>query len=736
MAFPLHHPRVAKQFAVLALWILFVGSVLWYQHAQRSQQPPLYDAWGYYLKANNFWSEVQRGRPFNPFNTEPTFRPPGTVLVSYPFGFDTDYRGFYFRSIFFPIALLALAAMVAGYRRELDSRSKWHLVLIAAFLSTLPCFYYFELAPGISVPHYWGLTDFFLAGVAALAAAAAVRSVWTRSLAWTGLAAVLSSLCLSIKPSGALIMMLIGCTWFGLAALDLKSVWQSASERKEATRWLLRGMVIFAIPYLAIVAVALSSQYLSPKNLAYGSVIVGVLQSETAAMVSWPVFLDVVRTGLGYPFVAWLLLVIVLVGHHLRRPLTGSRSWSRAWLVGLTLAACISFAVGSWFWIIGTGGITQIRYFIPFVLVAVMFAIPAILSAVRAMPRWTMTALSLLMLAPIVNMAMLLAQRNAPVQWQQWTGVNLTSGTANPVFDQAWDFATTVKREGRNVTLYSMSMTFADAAFQSVVLNALVATPPMPSVSIQRPQDGVRLVIAYRKEEMLDADYWLFEPVRDPDAARAALATSSIDAYDQEKALFHAWATQLTASDGVTVVSDIPTARVLRVADRSLLESAFDALIAKHRWRSTFVDVNPKRRFSEEELSAALALHPPILENVNFSDRFHVRALSASRNGDETTVRIWWRPLAPLSEHDWALFIHSIDDEGKIMLSVHVPVRFDRSPSSLNGAVLLDRITFRNPAASGPRRLAIGFVRPNQALLVADKGTRDWDNRRVIVPSP
>ena len=721
---------------VLLLWILFVGWALWYQHAQHSQQPPLYDAWGYYFKAHNLWIKIHQAKLFNPFNVEPSFRPPGTVLMAYPFGFDTDYRGFYFRSIFFPIGLLCLAVVVGGYRRELDSRSKWHLVLLAAFLSTLPCFYYFELAPGVPAPHYWGLVDHFLAGIAALAAACAVRSVWTRSLAWTGLAAVLSSFCLLIKPSGILIMMLIGLTWLGLTALQLKSVWRSPDERKSMVRWLLRGMLIFAVPYLVVLAGAFSSQYLSPKNLAYGSAIVGILQLETESMVSWPVFQDVVRTGLGYPFAVWLLLMIVLVGHQLWRSSPGDFPWPRSLLAGLVLGSAVTLAVGAWFWIVGTGGITQIRYFTPFVLVAAIFAIPAILTTVRAMPGWAMGIVSVLMLAPIVNLGMLLAQRDAPIEWQKWTGVNLASGVSRPVVDQARDFAAMVKREGRNVTLYSMAMNFADTTFQAVVLNALIATPPMPGVSIQRPQDGLRPIMAYRKEEMLDAEFWLFEPVRDPAVAGAALATSSVDVYEQEKALFQAWATQLTENDGVTVVSDTPTARVLRVIDPARLESALDALVAKHHWRSAFLAVNPKRRFGEKDLAAALAVNPPSLENVNFGDRFQLRALSVSRTGDDTTVRFWWKPLSPVPEHDWALFIHSIDDEGKIVAANHVSVVFDRSLSSLDGTVLFDQITFRNPAGNGSRRLAIGFVRPNQALPAADKGTRDWDNRRVIVALP
>jgi hypothetical protein len=224
--------------------------------------------------------------------------------------------------------------------------------------------------------------------------------------------------------------------------------------------------------------------------------------------------------------------------------------------------------------------------------------------------------------------------------------------------------------------------------------------------------------------------------VRDPRIAGAVLATSSMNGLDQEAMLFQTWATQLTTNEGVTVVSDTPMARILRITDATLLESAFDALVAKHRWRSTFVTANPQRLFSEKDLAAALALNPPSLEKVNFADRFQLRALSVSRTGDDTTVRVWWKPLSPLPERDWAFFIHSIDDEGKILADHYISFKFNGPLSSLDGTALFDQITFRNPSGNRSHRLAVGMVRPGQPLPIADKGTRDWNNGRVIVPLP
>jgi hypothetical protein len=732
ITFLTHILQAHKQLLVLLLWLIFIGWFMW-QHAQQSLQPPIHDASNYYLKAYNFWTEVHQHKQFNPFNTEPVFRPPGTILMSYPFGFDTKYQGFYFRSIFLPIVLLSLAVIISSYRSELNSRSKWHLVLVAGFLSSLPCFYYFDVSAELPAPVYWGLVDNFLAGVAALAIATTIRSIWTKSIIWLGLAAIISSLCLLIKPAGVLIMMLIGLIWFGLTLLQLKSVWHTPDERKSTILWLLWGIVIFAIPYLIVLTGSFESKYLSSDTLAFGSAAIVIMQTEL--IPSWSMLLGAIHMGLGYPFVIWFIIMILLVSPYFWKTSIAALSWTKPSLIALAVASCITLVFGIWFWIFGSGGVNQIRYFIPFVLMASILALPAILTVVPTMSDRALMLLSMLMIAPVINMAMLLPQDNASMEWQKWTGVNLTSGVSDPVLDQAQNFVTTIKHEGRNVTLFSMSLGIADSDFQSVFDYAHIAKRPMPIVSILRPVDWQR-PSTYRKQEMLDADYWLFQPVRNMGIMQTVLATSLINDLDQETSLFQAWATGLTTKDGVSIVSDTPSARVVRITDPALLESAFDALVAKHHWRSTFIDANPERRFSETELQATLALNPPVLENITFGDQFYLRAVSVSRKEEDVTVRFWWKPLTPLLEKNWFLFIHSIDDQGKIVFNNQVSTRFTRPLSSLDGEFLSEQITFKNPQRNGTHRLAIGFYRPNQPSPIANKGTRDWNNQRVIIPLP
>ena len=724
--------RSSKHIVALALWVGFVGWAVW-QHAARSDQPPLYDASGYYEKAHNFWNNLHQEKMVNPLNLAPTFRPPGTVLMAYPFGFHADYRGFYFRSIFFPVALLCIAIAIAGFGRGVPDSSRWFLVLFAIYLSSLPAFYYFGLAPDFPLPHYWGMVDFFLSGMAALAAAFSIRSIEKFSLTWVAATALSSAFCVFIKPTGTVVMALIGLIWSGLSLVRILRLKQAPGEQKVAIKWFWRSIFIQSIIGLAALILAFNSAYLSQHNLAFGINAMEVMRNEVS--LSWHVVKEVIiHRGLGYPFPMIMLLMVLFIGHRLPRTTIGPDPWSGAMPYALAASSGAVFIFGVWFWIVESGAATQIRYFFPFLLMAAVYAAPIIGRGTQQMSRWQLVLISILMIVPSANLAILLADKGPSPEWQKWTGVNLSSGAGGKVALQANKFVSNVQGGGKNIIVYSFLLDWVDAIFQSAFDYARVVTPEKPTISIRRPVDWAR-PSTFRTEEMLDADYWIIEPVRDSAVAKSALARFSIDEVYQENLLFEAWATQLTANDGVKVVSETPKVRILRITNATLLETALDKLIASHHWRRVFIEANPKRRLSESELAAALAKTPASLEKVYFSDRFELRALSINKAGSETTLRIWWKPTSPMPERDWAFFIHLIDDKGKILDDYQIPLRFNRSLSSLRGKVLFDQITFRNLPENKSKRIAVGIFRPGN-MLIANKGMRDWNNTRVIVPLP
>jgi hypothetical protein len=388
----------------LVLWIIFLGATIW-AHASISQQPPFYDAFGYYEKAYNFWSAVHQGHWFNPLNLHWSFRPPGTVLMSYPFGFDRDPRSFFFRSVFFPAALLSLAVMVAAYEKSSERQIRWRITLVAVFFSTLPMLYGFAR-------EYWGLVDGFLTGVAALAAAAAWRSIVQRSLAYTVVTALTSSFCILIKPSGMLVAAIIGLAWASLALIQLKEAWSLPAERIAVGKYFVTSALIIGIVDLLVLAAALSSNYLSRDNLESGKTSMAILNAEFAVPVS--LLWSVVHTALGGAFVLWMVLAIaaIILGGRSAHS-NPIQSFNSRLLAGAAVAAILILTFGIWFWRLSSG-FSQIRYGMPFFLIAWILVVPALIQIWTHAPRLLTTCIAAIMLAASTNLALLLLQEAPP----------------------------------------------------------------------------------------------------------------------------------------------------------------------------------------------------------------------------------------------------------------------------------------------------------------------------------
>jgi hypothetical protein len=81
-------------------------------------------------------ADDRTGHFINPLKLEPTARPPGSIIMSYPFGFSLDFRGFLFRSVFLPILSIGLAVyIVAG--EETVREARWRVAAMTSLFS--PC---------------------------------------------------------------------------------------------------------------------------------------------------------------------------------------------------------------------------------------------------------------------------------------------------------------------------------------------------------------------------------------------------------------------------------------------------------------------------------------------------------------------------------------------------------------------------------------------------------------------
>jgi hypothetical protein len=130
---------------VAILFVSAIGFGMW-GHSMRSEQASFRDAASYVEKAKNVWT--------NPFSglldAEPDCRPPGTVLMSFPFGFNENFGGFYFRSVYFPAVVAFLAVYVCAFRRSASFREHCNLAMVACTTVTMPMLYHWSSSTGMT----------------------------------------------------------------------------------------------------------------------------------------------------------------------------------------------------------------------------------------------------------------------------------------------------------------------------------------------------------------------------------------------------------------------------------------------------------------------------------------------------------------------------------------------------------------------------------------------------------
>ena len=561
------------------LWIIFLGVTIW-AHASISQQPPFYDAFSYYEKAYNFWSAVHHEHWFNPLNLRKSLRPPGTVLMSYPFGFDPDPRGFFFRSAFFPAALLSLAVMVAAYEKSSERQIRWRITLVAVFFSTLPMLYGFAR-------EYWGLVDGFLTGVAALAAAAAWRSIVQRSLAYTVVTALASSFCILIKPSGTLATAIIGLAWASLALIQLKEAWSLPAERIAVGKYLVTSALIIGIADVLVLAAALSSDYLSLDNFKSGIATTAILNAEFTMPIS--LLWSVVHTGLGGAFVLWMVLAIaaIMLGNRSAHG-NSTQSFSSRLLAGAAVAAILILTFGIWFWLISSG-FSQIRYGVPFFMIAWILMVPALIQIWTHAPRLLTTCIAAIMLAASANLALLLLQENPPSAWQRLSGTAIGAGRTSSTMNQFKQLVEAPRQ--RAEFIYSFKTDADDATLTSLCDQHNLFYRDKPPIKVRRAMDWTRGRI-HRIDEIYSSDYLLFSPSQDRGVGASAQAGTPIKSFKAEHFAFVAWASNLAPGDGVEVIIHSPSVRLLHVRDRASLRRSLLRLVNAYRWRLVFTDAN------------------------------------------------------------------------------------------------------------------------------------------------
>ena len=719
--------------SILALCLTVLGIGIYIKTA-RAIAPPIYDPMAYYTKGAMVWREWSSGRLVNPLNVGPTSRPPGTMLLTSPLGFSPNFRAFFFRSICFPVVVFALAFWLLAESQVRQPRQRWANLVGALILTSLPMFYQFERNSAISSPYDWGYMDCFLGALAALATALLIVSVRRCSIVLGAAGALVGALTLLVKPAGLVLMPMFCFLWAAeLIAMNwpILAEWRKHRTLKRYSIW--TGLLLVAI-FAAVTAASFGSEYLSRTNLTIGyngqKIVIDMFKNVSLVGLVAPQ----IQTSFGWHWLcAWMLAALLLFGgiavRASRRSLGGEDF--------LSLAVLGTLGLGIVWWV-ELAGPAMIRYVYPFVMIFLVVLLPGILRrADLALPRWARPALAVVCVAPLCVIVALLFMDAPPLEAQRLVGVNLSAGQFGQEVKMGDLLVDQARQRGRNLKIYVIPTDERPGVVEAEGTYSNLLHPGTPTFQIQRPNDWIHPIMV-RRREFVQADFLLFYPVRDANALQALLAQPMVKDPVTESDVFSAWLTQASEEQGLQTVADSEL-RLVRVIDHAKLDEAFGRLVPKHNWRDLFyAENNEPVVLTRESLISAADRGVPGGRDVRFGDRFLLRGAVLAPKDGNLQMELFWQSLVeqPLK---YFVFVHAIDQHGKILTQAD----YEQSPGARTaprlakaGEIWRDIVPLSGDQLKGAAGIAFGIWEPPGTFLTADRGERDWENRRLILRVP
>ena len=726
--FSMHLPLLIL---VLCLAVLGIGI---YKKTTRAIAPPIYDPMAYYTKGAMVWREWSNGRLVNPFNIGPTSRPPGTMLLTSPLGFSPDFRAFFFRSIYVPVIVFVFGFWVLAESQVRRPDQRWASLVGALMLSSLPMFYQFERNSAFRSPYDWGYMDCFLGAVAVLATALLIVSVRRCSVGLGAAGIAAAAFTLLVKPAGLVLFPVFCLLWLTelLATYwPIRAGWCESRGLRRYSIWTGSLMVVILG---ATTAECLRSEYLSKTNLTIGFYGQKIFIDMFKNVSLWNLVVPQVQSSLGWH---WFCTSIIAALFLLRGIVVrvSRRSMRREDFRFLAMLAMLCLGVVWW---VKFAGPAMIRYLYPFLMMFLVVLVPGMLTAADLMlPRWARRALAALCVAPMAVVIALLFMDAPPLQWQSLVGVNLSTGQFRQEVKMGDLLVDQARHEGRNIKIYVIPTDERPGVVESEGIYRSLFHPEAPTLRIQRPNDWIHVTMV-RRSEFVQADFLLFYPIRDANRLQALLAQRDISGPAAESAVFSAWLTQASEEQGIRTVleSDL---RLIRVIDHGKLDEAFGRLVAEHTWRDLFyAENNAPALLTRDALVSAVARSVSGSRDVRFGGRFLLRGVLITPKDGELQMQLFWENLVeqPLK---YFVFVHLIDQGGKMLAQAD----YEQSPGARTaprmtkaGEVWRDSVQLSAAQLKGVTGIAFGIWEPPGTFLPPDRGYRDWDNRRLIVPVP
>ena len=153
----------------------------------------------------------------------------------------------------------------------------------------------------------------------------------------------------------------------------------------------------------------------------------------------------------------------------------------RAQAYGAVSVAIVTALTGIWFWFFATEP-WEPRYFVPFGIMAFIFVAPELLTALHGLSRQVKAIVSLVIVAPGLMTAGLLAMPAPPLRLQSALGINLTTNLFKEETAQAHALLQQLRDEGvARSSAYIFNISMPQRAFQAVLNYVNLIDPSSPT---------------------------------------------------------------------------------------------------------------------------------------------------------------------------------------------------------------------------------------------------------------
>jgi hypothetical protein len=708
---------------ILCLTVLFIG--VW-NHVKESEKPLAGDPMKYMEKAKAFWDMAASGHWKNPLDLEPAIRPPGTILMSYPFGFTEDFKGYLARSIILPVLILVAALYVATFRKGMGRTEHFDLLAVGLILASLPCFYHFELDTETTVG-YWGLVDNFFAALAAFAFAIGYRALKKRSGLLLVLASFTIGFCLMIKPAGAIVA---GIIIFILTALMVAEELSAGGDKLSAVFALrfifsfrmLSFLIALSLGTVLFLAASLHSAYLSHDAISWEHTAIALMRNNYGSGLSMAGLMSVFYPsfGLNASVLALISTFAVIRAFRKTTELGGSRWSLTANLLKPILAAAV-FGVGAFFWL-GYTVVSQIRYFYPFVFLSLILVAIFLLDAIRGTTaRYTRFLLYGSSAILFGSLAALLYFPEIDSSWQRKFGVSVNSST-----DREWrrlaDFLLNrARNQTHDLKVFRLEVSRDFAPTCSWGITEKILHPTQPSFDTFWVFDWIHAPVVHL-EDLFLSDYILYHPVGDASGSyirtQGMQTTLKIDNLVDEVEAISSWLTQANEQCGLQDVAQGKFA-VKEVVNRKLFAQSFAQWATSLQWRDLFKSENSE--FLQNFVSAIAPSQIAQSSSGGSTESFE-QLIAIDDVQVETfsplVFRVDWHALTENLPDNVYFYVHVLDRRSNILanaqFSLNSRLLEDRTPPVLHRTRFAPDIQ----VASGTLRYGFGIFEGTHAEKV------------------